>query len=428
MDRPRPTDLAAVLLGLTVALGAAPALGGPGDAEGARGVLFARRRSCTKAVPLLEQAEKRRHKPSWAVPLADCYAAAGDLLRAAEVYRRVADEKPARYWLRADYNAAKAARQKAEKVEARIPTLRFQLPPGLDAVDVEVDGKHVEDLSGELRVAPDVEVAISARAKGRRDFRDAVVLHEGERRVVVLDLALTTRPPPRPRARPPKRAPTSWLGVRYYGTVIPQFAMNLVADGGRNLVVPGGAFTFTTQAGDAQLTLGLGYLSYRMEPTPFKPHGEPDTEWEIIGSSLQAFTATVDLMWAFPLDQADHVSFKIGGSVGLGWMALGDMTRVQSYPANGMPGNPASYLPCKGPNNPFGTFAYCNSLDKDAAHYPGYTEPDWFRGGIRPSLFPWLVLPQVGLTFHPSRTLAIDLDTGVSLSGILTSLGFRVAL
>ena len=76
----------------------------------------------------------------------------------------------------------------------------------------------------------------------------------------------------------------------------------------------------------------------------------------------------------------------------------------------------------------FGTFTYCNALDKDAAHYPGYTEPDWFHGGIRPSIFPWLVLPQVGLTFHPSRTVAIDLDTGISLSGILTSLGFRVAL
>ena len=177
--------------------------------------------------------------------------------------------------------------------------------------------------------------------------------------------------------------------------------MNFVADGGTNLVVPGGAFTFTTQAGDAQLTFGLGYLSYRMADTAFKPHGEPDTEWELVGSSLQAFTATVDLMWAFPLDQADHVSFKIGGSVGLGWMALGDMTRVQSYPANLMPGNPASYLKCKGPNDPFGTFTYCNSLDKDAAHYPGYTEPDWFHGGIRPLALPLARAPPGGAHLPP---------------------------
>jgi len=95
---------------------------------------------------------------------------------------------------------------------------------------------------------------------------------------------------------------------------------------------------------------------------------------------------------------------------------------------SGKPGDPSTYLPCQGPNNPRGTFAYCNALDKDATHYPGYTEPDWFHGGIRPSLFPWLVLPQLGFSFRPSANVAIDLDTGVSISGILTSLGVRFGL
>jgi hypothetical protein len=122
------------------------------------------------------------------------------------------------------------------------------------------------------------------------------------------------------------------------------------------------------------------------------------------------------------------VRFRVGGAVGIGWMALGDMTRVQSYPANGMPGDPATYLKCRGPNDPMGTYRYCNALDKDATHYPGYTEPDWFHGGVRPALFPWLVVPQLGLSFRPSPTFAIDLDTGVSISGFLTSLGFRVRL
>ena len=420
--------VAAALLGASAGLlAAAPAGAGPGDGEGARGQLFARRRNCVKAVPLLEQAERLRHKPSWAVPLADCYVATGDLLRAAEVYRRVAAEKPVRGWQRADYNAAKAAKQKAADVDARIPTLRFQTSSSYEELVVEVDGKPVDDLDAALRVAPDVGVTVAARAHGRKDFHEQVVLHEGERRVLHLRLDPLVEKAPA-RGKKADRAPTSWLGVRYYGAVIPRFVMNLVADGGTTLVVPGGAFTFTTQASGVELTVGLGYLSYRMGDTPFKPHGEPDTDWEFVGSTLQALTATVDLMWAFPLDAARNVSFRVGGSVGLGWMFLGDMTRVQAYPASGRPGDPSNYLPCKGPNNPVGTFRYCNSLDKDAAHYPGYTEPDWFHGGIRPSLFPWLVLPQVGLTVHPSRTTAIDLETGVSLSGILTSLGFRVGL
>ncbi len=328
--------------------------------------------------------------------------------------------------MRADFNAAKAAKKKSADVDARIPTLHFRTADEVPRLVVEVDGAAVDDLDAERRVAPDVAVAVKAHAPGRRDFTESVVLNEGERRVVVLRLPRLG--PPGKVKKPGGPAPTSWLGVRYYGAVIPKFVMNIFADGGTNLVVPGGAFTFTTRTSDVDLTVALGYLSYRMGNTPFKPHGEPDTEWEFVGSTLQALTASVDLMWSFPIDAAKTWVFRLGGSVGLGWMFLGDMTRVQSYPANGQPGNPYTYLECLGPNNPRGTYRYCNALDKDANHYPGYTEPDWFHGGIRPSLFPWLVLPQIGLTFHPSRTTAIDLDTGVSISGFLTSLGFRVGL
>ena len=68
-----------------------------------------------------------------------------------------------------------------------------------------------------------------------------------------------------------------------------------------------------------------------------------------------------------------------------------------------------------------------NRLDKDATHYGGYTEPDWFHHGIRPVVFPWLVLPQVGLSWRVAERVAIDLDTGLSLSGFTTGLGLRVA-
>jgi hypothetical protein len=427
----RPLLLAASLLGVALST-AAPAAAGPGDAQGAKGLVFARRRDCVRAVPLLEEAERQRHKPSWAVALADCYLATGDLLRAGEVYHRVAADKPVRGWLRADYNAAKAAKQKAADVDARIPTLRFRTPDSYEDLEVEIDGKRVDDPDAELRLSPDVAVSVTARAKGRKRFDDKVILNEGEHRELLLrlePLGGVKKPPSRgaPGA-PASPLPTSWLGARYYGVILPKFVMNLIADGGTTLVAPGVAFTFTTQASDAELTVALGYVSYKMGDTTFKPHGEPDTQWELVGSSLQGVTATVDLMWAFPLDAARNVSFRVGGAAGLGWMFLGDMTRLHIYPANGMPGDPNTYLVCKGPNNPRGTFAYCNTLDKSAGHYPGYTEPDWFHGGIRPSVFPWLVLPQIGLTFRPSRTLAIDLDTGLAISGLLTSLGFRVGL
>lgn len=425
--------LALALFGALV-LVASPAAAGPGDTPGSRGLVFARRRDCVRAVPLLEDAELQRHRPTWAVALADCYVATGELLRASELYRAVLADRPQRFWVRGDYNAAKAAKKKAQDVGLRIPTLRFQVPAEYQDLEILVDGKPLSDLSAERQVAPDAGVSIVAHARGKKDYADRIVLNEGERRVVVLRLEAAGKDPAsRKKSRRFASSsggsrPTSWLGARYQGVVLPKFVMNLVADGGRTLVVPGGAFTFTTQATDAEITVALGYLSYRMGETPFKGHGNPDTEWESVSSSLSAVTATVDLMWSFPLDAAGDVSFRIGGAAGLGWMFLGDMSRVQTYPADGKPGDPAAYLPCKGPNNPRGTFRYCNTLDKDALHYPGYAEPDWFHHGIRPLVFPWLVLPQLGFTFKPSPGFAVDVDTGVSISGFLTSVGFRVGL
>ncbi|APR79962.1 Hypothetical protein A7982_05309 [Minicystis rosea] len=414
----------ALAVGSIVMAAASPALAGPGDAQAQKGLVFAKRRACGKAIPLLEEAELARHRPSVALALADCYVATGELLRASEMYHVILADKPQRFWVRTDYNAAKAAKKKAEDVDARIPTVGFQIEGAYEELEITIDGKVV-DATQEKQVQPDASLVVVARAKGRKERTDKLVLHEGEKRVLFIRL---DRVEPEAPKRAPVTRPTSWLGARYYGVVLPKFVMNIVADGGRSLVVPGGAFTFTTQASDAEITVALGYLSYRMGDTPVKPRGQPDTEWEWMSSSLQAFTATVDLMWSFPLDAAGNVNFRIGGAAGVGWMFTGDLSRVQSYPADGKPGDPSTYLKCQGPNNPRGTFRYCNALDKDATHYPGYSEPDWFHRGIRPLVFPWLVLPQLGLSFRPTRALAIDVDTGVSISGFLTSVGFRVGL
>src|SRR5205823_4201536 len=155
---------------------------------------------------------------------------------------------------------------------------------------------------------------------------------------------------------------------------------------------------------------------YQMPEVAIKPKGAADTEWEYVSATLQTITATVDLMWTVPLDQKGTVSFRIGGGAGVGFTFAGDITRVQSYPANLKPGDPDTYLHCKGPNNPFGTYRYCNKLDRDASHYPGYTEPSWFSGGLKPTIFPWAVFPELGFMFKPSQAVAIDVETGVTLN------------
>ena len=419
--------LPGLALGGAVAFAAPRASAGPGDTQAVKGLSAAKRGDCVTAAPLLEEAELARHRPSTAVPLADCYVALGDLLHAAELYHVVIPEKPARSWGRGDYNAQKSAGKKAEDLDARIPTVRFE-PDDEDYEDlhIEVGGHVLADPDVPKQVQADVSIPIVMRAKGYREHTDKLVFNERERRTVRVHLEPLA--PKAPRAAAATPASSTWLGARYRGVVIPKFVMKAFADGGRSLAVPGGGITLTVPTASVDVIISLGYLSYRMPNAPFKPKGTPDTEWELISSDLQAITASVDLMWSIPLDARKVWTFRVGGGIGAGWTFLGDMTRTQAYPADGKAGDPYTYLPCKGPNNPKGTFRYCNTLDKDAARYPGYTEPNWFNHGIRPLIFPWLVLPELGLTWKPTPRVAIDLETGISISGLLTSLGVRFAL
>ena len=408
-----------------VFLAAPSALAGPGDTAAVKGLALARRGDCVKAVPFLEDAELARHRPSVAIPLADCYVALGDLPHAAEMYHVVADEKPARFWVRTDYNAQKSAAGTATDLDVRIPTVRFEPDDDYEDLEIEVNGHVLAEPTEPRQVQADVSIPIVMRAKGYVDHTEKVVLNERERRTFRVHLEPRVQKKPRTPVEP---VGSTWIGARYRGVVIPKFVMNAVAEGGRSLVVPGGAVTLTVPTTSFDVTIAIGYLSYRMADAPFKPSGTPDTEWELVSSDLQALTASVDLMWRFPLDAAKVWTFRLGGGVGAGWTFLGDMSRTQAYPANGKVGDPYTYLPCKGPNNPGGTFRYCNTLDKDATRYPGYTEPNWFNHGIRPLIFPWAVLPEIGLTWRPTPRFAVDLETGISISGLLTSLGIRVAL
>jgi hypothetical protein len=428
--RSRSTSLVRLVLpGLALVsalvLAAPGASAGPGDTAAAKGLSLVKRGDCVKAVPLLEEAELARHRPSTAVPLADCYVALGDLLHARELYGSVAAEDPARFWVRADYNAQKSAMQQAVDIDLRIPTVRFEPDDDYEALEIEVGGHVLADPDAPRQVPADVSIPIVMRAKGFQDHTDKLVFKESERRTVRVHLEPLAAK--KPLVAVASATPT-WLGVRYRGVIIPKFVMNAVAEGGRSLAVPGAGITLTVPSGGVDVVISLGYLSYRMSNAPFKPSGTPDTEWELVSSDLQALTASVDLLWSIPLDADKHWTFRVGGGLGAGWTFLGDLYRTQAYPTNGKAGDPYTYLPCSGPNNPRGTFRYCNSLDKDAARYPGYAEPNWFNHGIRPLIFPSLVLPEIGLTWKPTPRIAVDLETGISLSGLLTSLGIRFAL
>ncbi|WP_437691977.1 hypothetical protein [Sorangium sp. So ce176] len=484
----------ASLVGLLAVLFAHPALAAPGDKEANQGINAAKGGFCKRAIPLLESAESQRHRPSSAVPLADCYAKQGELLKASEIYHAVASEKKERGYTARDVAAITSAKKKAAQTDARIPTLVVKPVEPYEGLVVEINGEAIGDPSTPQRFDPGVQLVVVARAEGHEESSQKITLKEKQRREIKLRLkpkpAATKppekKPPPRPVAtKPPEKKPPPrpvatkppekpaegepgagevaerpvempeptapprrrqrdvWLGAGFQGFFIPQIAFQLLGEGGRNVFVPGGDIALSTRLGGRfDLVFSVAYARFQMPETPFKPKGHPDTDYEIVESDLQALQAGARLVWNIPLDRDEVFAFRLGAGIGVGWTFLGDLYRTQAYPADAVPGDPSSFVPgdpyrykkCRGPNDPAGSFRYCNQLDYDADHYPGYVEPSWFTRpsgkpqGLKPVVYPWLVLPEIGLALRPWDRVAFDLRVGASVTGLLGGLGMRVAL
>lgn len=422
-----------------------PAIAAPIDVKARQGITLAKRGNCTKAVPILEEVELERHRPSTAEALAGCYAAQGELVRAAELYRVVGAEKPVRGWTRDDHNAKYRSKKKAAELDARLPSIKFKVSEDYEDLEIELDGRPVTSPNDPRQFMPDAEVTVTARAKDKKEIEETITLSEGERRVYIITLEKAD-----PKAPPPPKKDSGEggtggsgsssiaLGARFRGMIIPKFLMNAFGDGGTTLFAPGGDLTLTAALSDVDIAVSVGYSSYRMGEVPWKPSGRPDTEYEILQSDLQAMLATVDLLWNIPLDRLGRVSFRVGGGIGVGWTFAGNLYRTQAYPesmlagdpyrAQPMPVDPSEYVKCRGPNAPVGTFRYCNQLDKDATHYSGYTEPSWFDGGVRPLVFPWVTFPQVGISWRIAPRWTLDIDGGLTISGFMTAAGLRYEL
>lgn len=420
--------LLGVCLGWATTAEAAPP---PRGSASKRGLLLADQGNCVDAVPLLEEAETKRHAPETAMALAGCLVVLGDLVRASDLYASVARERPRRDWSARDRRVHREAEVRASEVEARVPRLLLEVDRS-DAPDLQVaiDGRPVVELGAPIRMAPDTRVVVEAFAEGFRPFREEHVLREGQRLTVRIRLLPG---PSGPRPTPVEGAAgdvetRDWIGARFRGVLMPQFLMNLAADGGATIYIPGGGLTYTRETdGGPDISIGVQYAAYQMGATAFKPRGTPDTEWEIVESDLHTTIASVDLLWGIPLDDAGTVELRLGAGVGLGIAFAGDLYRWQAYPPAGREGDPSLWEKCRGPNDPAGTFRYCNQLDKDRDRY-GQVEPYWHEDGLRPLFFPWLSIPQVGLTFHATPRYALDLEVGATLNGLLTGIGMRGAL
>lgn len=401
-----------------------------------QGLDLAKGGDCVAAVPVLEKAETEGHRPSTAAALAKCHIALGELLLAHEIYMELAREKASASWDAADRAAAASAKVTAADLDARIPKLLLTVDPREVTIAIKVAGATVREPRAPIRVPPDEKTEIVITADGYAKKTISVLLHEREQKPMRIELekAAPERkgegegegPGPEPKKPPPiDPVRKHWLGVRFRGLFVPNFVMNMVADGGTTTYWPGVGITYTARLGVVDIEPSITVTSYNLPETPFKPHGAPDTEWEILDSSLWGAAASIDILYRVAVTPS--IDFRIGAGFGIGWAFVGDVRRWQAYPTGDDASDPSTYAKCSGPNNPAGTFRYCNQLDKDAERY-GNPDATWGDGGLRPVVYPWLSLPQLGFSFRPASRVAIDIELAATLNGFLTGTALRFGL
>lgn len=422
--------LAALALLVSSPAQAKPAPGRPARGKALstadRGLELARSGDCVAAVPVLEQAETEGHRPATAAALAGCHVSLGELVLAFEIYSALAKEPNDPAWSAADRAARADAGDAATELDARIPRVDLAVGPEDADYTVKLGGKELGKAKGELPVPPDEKLELRVEAEGFEPHVESLVLTEGAKKKVSVVLARRdTAGPKKPgaEATPAPVGAPYWLGARFRGYLMPSFVMNIAVDGGSTAFLPGGEATFTARRSDVDLVVGVGVTSLALGSTPVKPRGAPDTEWEIAESDLVALTATLDVLYRVPFDDAGLVTMGIGGGVGIGWAAFGELYRWQAYPT-GAQDDPSTYAKCNAPNDPAGTFRFCNQLDKDAERY-GKPDAAWGSGGARPVIYPWVALPMITFAFRPTEVVEIGLDLGFTFQGFLMGTGLR---
>jgi len=210
------------------------------------------------------------------------------------------------------------------------------------------------------------------------------------------------------------------LGLRYRGVLLPKPVMGWFVEGGKTVYANGVGPELSIPDGDGEYLLSAWLAFYSMSPVAIKGSGDEEAAWEIVESQMKSLYLTVDYVWHTALTSGLALSY--GGGAGLG-VLFGALNRTQAWlEPGGSPGNPDDYSPCTGVGVPDTT--YCDDVNE---HYDGYDEPNWFRGGSKPAVFPWLS-GQLGLRYQPHEKVVTRLDIGVATSGLFLGLGADYSL
>ncbi len=210
------------------------------------------------------------------------------------------------------------------------------------------------------------------------------------------------------------------VGLRYRATIIPKALLNIFVKEGATIVSHSIGAEIDIRKDSFSIIPALSYTEYGTGDILFQSAAAGTNEnfvgnYSVVNSSMKAMYATVDLLWSARI--AKGFDFEYGAGVGLGFV-FGDLVTNWVYED---PNGPIAastgqhYSRCAVVGR-----AGCNSTDHQnatTAKVGGYTESSWLNGGAKPSIFPHISIPQIGLRVKPVKEFEGRFGLGFSLTG-----------
>jgi hypothetical protein len=250
-------------------------------------------------------------------------------------------------------------------------------------------------------------------------------------------------PAPAPATEPPAAAPPEsaeapitdvfekdaktyyFVGVRYRGTIIPKFMMNLFVNEGATVYSNTIGLEMDIRRDDFSMIPWIVYTSYATGDILFWQKNQPETAgyFSDVKSNLQAVYVGADLLWSKRI--SNHFTFEYGAGFGLGFL-FGNLYNdwVNDDPNGTLVSSDGHhYTACAAADN--GATSGCNPnnhTNKTPVKVGGYVEPNWFGGGSVPVVFPHIAIPELGIRYKPIKQLETRLVIGFSLTGFFFGL------
>ena len=216
-----------------------------------------------------------------------------------------------------------------------------------------------------------------------------------------------------------------FIGLRYRGTIIPKFMINIFADEGGTFYSNTIALELDIRRDNFSMIPSISYMSYGFGDTLFRQKGTDATEefnYSDVSSSLGAVYVAADILWSKQINT--NFSFEYGAGFGIGaifgnlngaWVTTGagGNKSVQLTGSNGQ-----TYSPCSAtdatPNSGCNPTSHTNPTPNKLY---GHSDPSWLNGGSVPVVFPEISIPELGIRFKPIKELEARLIIGFSLTG-----------